>query len=50
MHLPFRYFVFLIFIYSNFTKANEDLETKQIQVETDPSQAKEVSATFAKEI
>ena len=50
MQLPFRYFVFLIFLYSNFTKANEDLETKQIQVETDPSQVQEVSSTFAKEI
>ena len=50
MDLSFRILILLIFLYSCHSKANEDLETKEIQVESDPSQAQEVSATFAKEI
>ena len=43
--------VFLLFLYSYQLQANsEDLETKEIQVESDPSQVQEVSSTFAKEI
>jgi len=51
LSLSFRILVFLLFLYSYHLKANsEDLKTKQIQVETDPSQAQEVNATFSREI
>lgn len=51
MNLSFRILVSLLFLYSYQLQANsKDLETKEIQVESDPSQVQEVSATFAKEI
>jgi iron complex outermembrane receptor protein len=51
LNLSFRILVSLLFLYSHQLQANsKDLETKEIQVESDPSQVQEVSSTFAKEI